>query len=137
MIAEMQLSSLSNPLASQEQLSSSTSQLDGIPLDLENSVRYAGAQLTQAAGILLRLPQEIITQAIITFSRFYVGPEGGSFRLHAVKVNASGMSTTKYQILIRGMVRMSQQHLSISQPRYLFFPNLPGLFSTYTHTSFP
>ncbi|MCJ1253840.1 hypothetical protein MMC24_001654 [Lignoscripta atroalba] len=88
MAPEVQLSSLANPLATLEQLSSSSSQLDGIPVDLENSMRYAGAQLTQAAGILLRLPQEIIAQAIVTFTRFYIGPEGGSFRLHASKVPA-------------------------------------------------
>ena len=88
MAPEIPLSTLSNPLVTLEQLSNSNSQLDGIPADLESHVRYAGAQLTQAAGILLRLPQEIIAQAIVTFTRFYVGPEGGSFRLHAAKVNS-------------------------------------------------
>ena len=82
------LQTLSNPLATVSQLSTSSSQLDGIPADLEASIRYAGAKLTQAAGILLRLRQEVIAQAIITFTRFYVGPEGGSFRLHAAKVRA-------------------------------------------------
>ncbi|MCJ1403505.1 hypothetical protein MMC11_006728 [Xylographa trunciseda] len=62
------------------------SQLDGLSSDLENSVRCRGALLTQAAGILLRLPQEIIAQAIVTFTRFYVGPEGDSFRVRAAKV---------------------------------------------------
>ena len=81
-----QLFSLSNPLVTVEQLSTSSSQLDGIPADLETSLRFAGAQLTQAAGILLRLPQEIIAQAIVIFYRFYVGPEGGSFRINALKV---------------------------------------------------
>jgi hypothetical protein len=81
------LHTLSNPLATIEQLSTSSSQLDGIPADLERSLRFAGAQLTQAAGILLRLPQEIIAQAIVIFQRFYVGSEGGSFRINAVKVS--------------------------------------------------
>lgn len=81
-----QLSSLSNPLATVDQLSNSSSQLDGIPADLESSLRLAGAQLTQAAGILLRLPQEIIAQAVVIFQRFYIGSEGGSFRINAVKV---------------------------------------------------
>ncbi|MCJ1372185.1 hypothetical protein MMC20_003407 [Loxospora ochrophaea] len=80
-----QLSTLSNPLVSVEQLSNSSSQLDGVSVDLEHSIRYAGAQLTQAAGVLLRLPQEIIAQAIITLNRFYIGPEGGSVRTHAVQ----------------------------------------------------
>lgn len=87
-----QLSSLSNPLATIEQLSTSSSQLDGVPADLESSLRFAGAQLTQAAGILLRLPQEIIAQAVVILYRFYVGSEGGSFRINAVKVPVKAIS---------------------------------------------
>ena len=82
----MDLASLSNPLATLEQLSNSSSQLDGLSSDLEGSVRFAGIQLTQAAGILLRLPQDIVAQAIVIFARFYTGPEGGSFVIHPPKV---------------------------------------------------
>ncbi|KAI9660115.1 MAG: hypothetical protein M1821_001467 [Bathelium mastoideum] len=78
------LSHLANPLASPEQLATSTSQLDGVPQDLEVSLRYAGARLTQLAGILLRLPQDIIAQAIVVFSRFWVG-EGGSLLEFGIK----------------------------------------------------
>ena len=80
------LHSLSNPLVTSEQLATSSSQLDGVPTDLEASVRNAGAQLIQAAGVLLRLPQQIIAQAIVILYRFYVGAEGGSVRINAVKV---------------------------------------------------
>ncbi|KAJ9219910.1 hypothetical protein DTO027B5_1197 [Paecilomyces variotii] len=76
---------LSNALATPAQLSTSSSSLDGIPSDLEASIRYAGALLTQAAGILLRLSQDIIAQAIVTFTRFWIGPEGGSLRIYAAK----------------------------------------------------
>lgn len=78
--------SIANPLVTIEQLSTSSSQLDGVPADLEASIRYAGAKLTQAAGIQLRLPQEVIAQAIVIFMRFYVGPEGGSFLINSAKV---------------------------------------------------
>jgi hypothetical protein len=74
----MQPSPLVNPQVTPTQLETSGSQLDGIPRDLEDSVRFAGAQLTQAAGVLLRLPQEVVAQAIIVFMRFWVGSEGGS-----------------------------------------------------------
>ncbi|KAL9634397.1 MAG: hypothetical protein Q9164_004114 [Protoblastenia rupestris] len=80
-----QLSSLSNPLVTPEQLITTSTQLDQIPADLEQSLRFAAAQLTQAAGILLRLPQEIIARAIVILYRFYVGAEGGSFRTNAAK----------------------------------------------------
>jgi len=83
--AIQQLSHLANPLATAEQLSSSGSQLDGIPEDLETSMLFGGARLTQMAGTLLRLPQDIVAQAIVIFMRFWTGAEGGSLREYAVK----------------------------------------------------
>ena len=74
----MEPSPLANPLATVAQLEESSSQVDGVPAHLENSIRFASARLIQAAGILLRLPQEVIAQSIILFTRFWVGPEGGS-----------------------------------------------------------
>ncbi|KAL4916824.1 cyclin-like protein [Aspergillus aurantiobrunneus] len=76
---------LSNALATPEQLTSSSSAIDGVPTDLETSIRFAGTQLTQAAGVLLRLSQDIIAQAIVTFTRFWLGPEGGSLRIYSAK----------------------------------------------------
>lgn len=84
----MQPSPLANPLVTVAQLESSGSQFDGIPQDLEDSVRYAGARLTQAAGMLLRLPQEVIAQALIVFMRFWVGTEGGSLAEFGVGVSS-------------------------------------------------
>lgn len=81
------LHSLSNLLATVEQLSTSSSFLDGVPSDLESSIRFAGLEVTQAAGILLRLPQDIIAQAMVIFTRFNLGPEGGSYRLNSAKVH--------------------------------------------------
>ncbi|KAL2795008.1 cyclin-like protein [Aspergillus keveii] len=86
---------LSNALATPEQLTSSSSSLDGVPADLETSIRFAGTQLTQAAGILLRLSQDIIAQAIVTFTRFWLGPEGGSLRIYCAKdVSAAALYMT-------------------------------------------
>lgn len=79
-------SHLSNPLATAGQLSQSGSLLDGVPTDLEDSIRFAGARLTQCAGVLLSLPQELIAQAIIVFHRFLVGVEGGSLKEYGAKV---------------------------------------------------
>lgn len=85
----MQPSPLVNSLATVAQLETSGSQLDGIPPDLEDSARYAGARLTQAAGSLLRLPQEVIAQAIIVFMRFWIGVEGGSLVEFGAGVSSS------------------------------------------------
>ncbi|KAI9832176.1 MAG: hypothetical protein M1819_004528 [Sarea resinae] len=76
------LTNLTNPLITPAQLSTSGSQLDGLPADLETSIRYAGCLLTQAAGILLRLPQDLIAQAIVILQRFWAGAEGGSMRVY-------------------------------------------------------
>lgn len=81
-------SHLSNPLATPEQLLSSGSQLDRIPQDLEDSIRFAGQRLTQLAGILLRLPEDIVAQAIVVYTRFWVGAEGGSLTQYGAKVRA-------------------------------------------------
>lgn len=85
-LAFQKLSHLANLLATIEQLESSGSQLDGVPANLERSLIFAGARLTQLAGILLRLPQDIIAQTIVVFTRFWIGPEGGSLREYSVKV---------------------------------------------------
>ena len=105
-----QLHPLSNPLVTLEQLSASSSQLDGVPADLESSCRFAGTQLTQAAGILLQLPQEIIAQAIVIFLRFYTGPEGGSFRVNAAKVPNKIFILLSAQTCLLMCRRMSPQH---------------------------
>ncbi|KAE8396256.1 autophagocytosis associated protein [Aspergillus alliaceus] len=86
---------LSNALATPEQLSNSSSSIDGVAPELETSIRFAGAQLTQAAGVLLRLSQDIIAQAVVTFTRFWIGAEGGSLRIYSVKdVSAAALYMT-------------------------------------------
>ena len=91
-MAPTQTSQLSNPLAAPGQLAQSGSQLDGVPAVLEDSIRFSGARLTQLAGVLLRLPQDIIAQAIVTFLRFWVGAEGGSLLEYGAKVYFHGPS---------------------------------------------
>jgi hypothetical protein len=82
----LSLTTVSNPVASIAQLETSGSRLDGITADLERSIFFAGASLTQSAGILLRLPQDTIAKAIVIFQRFWLGPEGGSLRDYGAEV---------------------------------------------------
>jgi hypothetical protein len=79
-------STITNPLATVAQLQTSGSQLDGLPADLEDSILFAGAALTQSAGVLLRLPQDDIAKAIVIFQRFWLGSEGGSLREYGANV---------------------------------------------------
>lgn len=83
-------SHLVNPLVSVVQLEASASQLDGVSKELEDSVRYETARLLQAAGVLLRLPQEVIAQAIIILNRYWVGADGGSLLEVDAKVSYEG-----------------------------------------------
>ncbi|KAK5680470.1 hypothetical protein LTS10_007399 [Elasticomyces elasticus] len=72
----MEPSHLVNPLATSSQLETSVSQIDEMPRHLEDSVRYESSRLNQAAGMLLRLPQEIIAQSIVILQRCWVGEHG-------------------------------------------------------------
>jgi len=81
-------SHLSNPLATIDQLAIFASQLDGVPADLETSIRYASQRVMQSAGVLLKLPQHMISEAIVIFSRFWLGPEGGSLLQYQTLVSA-------------------------------------------------
>ncbi len=84
--AIIDLSHLANPLVTSPQLETSVSQLDGVPRDLEDSIRFETARLMQAAGTLLRLTQELIAQSIIILYRFWIGADGGSLLEHDSKV---------------------------------------------------
>jgi hypothetical protein len=86
MVPVIGLSHITNPLATPDQLQTTASQLDRIPADLGTSIKFEGSRLIQAAGILLHLPQELVAEAIIIFSRFWLGPEGGSLAEYAAKV---------------------------------------------------
>ncbi|EXJ90455.1 hypothetical protein A1O1_03557 [Capronia coronata CBS 617.96] len=59
---------IANPLVTSKQLINLKNSED----DNGQSVRFAQAQLTSAAGILLRLSQEVIAQAIVLLQRFSV-----------------------------------------------------------------
>src|SRR3954469_11532056 len=63
------MSHLYNPLATSEQLYKNASNL---PAELQDSIRFYTARLTQAAGILLRLPQDITAQANVLLFRYWL-----------------------------------------------------------------
>lgn len=64
------MSHLWNPLATAQQLEASNAD-NALPGELQDSIRYSTAKLTQAAGILLRLPQDITAQAVVMLMRFW------------------------------------------------------------------
>ncbi|RVD84710.1 uncharacterized protein DFL_006439 [Arthrobotrys flagrans] len=60
------------PLATPAQLSTSPSQLSGIPDPVEQKLRLVACRLIQAAGILMELPQPTISTAILLLQRYYL-----------------------------------------------------------------
>ncbi|KAL3419889.1 cyclin domain-containing protein [Phlyctema vagabunda] len=68
------MSHLSNPLATAEQLYQKSS-VNSLPIELQDSIRYHTARLTQAAGILLRLPQDITAQANVLLFRYWLSDD--------------------------------------------------------------
>lgn len=62
---------LSNPLATTRQLLSRTAS-NSLPPELQDCIRFYTARLTQAAGILLQLPQDITAQAIVILHRYWL-----------------------------------------------------------------
>lgn len=65
------MSHLSNPLATPDQLYQKSS-INALPTELQDSIRFYTARLTQAAGILLQLPQDITAQANVLLFRYWV-----------------------------------------------------------------
>ncbi|CAL3967851.1 unnamed protein product [Diplocarpon coronariae] len=66
------MSHLSNPLATPTQLRALTTLNRPLPPELQDSIRFHTARLTQAAGLLLRLPQDITAKANVLLFRFWV-----------------------------------------------------------------
>lgn len=65
------MSHLSNPLATTEQLFKNVSN-NPLPTELLDSIRFYTARLTQAAGVLLRLSQDITAQANVLLFRYWL-----------------------------------------------------------------
>jgi hypothetical protein len=65
------MSHLSNPLATAEQLYKKAS-VNDLPAELQDSILFFTARLTQAAGILLRLPQDVTAQANVLLFRYWL-----------------------------------------------------------------
>ena len=88
-------SELTNALATAVQLETSSTQLDEVPRELEDSIRFETARLMQAAGVLLRLPEELIAQSIIILYRFWTSADGGSM----LEYDASVCLLSRFSIL--------------------------------------
>jgi hypothetical protein len=63
---------LSNPLSTPTQLFTLNTLHSPLPPDLQASIRFYTARLTQAGGLLLRLPQDITAQANVLLFRYWI-----------------------------------------------------------------
>jgi cyclin L len=64
------MANLANPLATVEQLY--RYKYNSLPTDLQDTVFFATQCLTQAAGLLLELPQSLTAQANILLARYWL-----------------------------------------------------------------
>lgn len=62
---------MSNPLATVAQLYQ-RNRLDALPQDIQDVIFFSTQCLTQAAGILLRLPQSVTAQANVVLARYWL-----------------------------------------------------------------
>lgn len=69
------LEHLANPLITAQQLYSLQDD-DRDSAENGRSIRYMQAILTQAAGVLLRLPQEVVAVSLVLLQRFWVEGHG-------------------------------------------------------------
>lgn len=65
------MSNLTNPLATPDQLYR-RSQFSALPTDLQDLIFFQSQTLTQAAGLLLQLPQSVTAQANVLLARFWL-----------------------------------------------------------------
>ncbi|KAL9112882.1 MAG: hypothetical protein Q9227_002959 [Pyrenula ochraceoflavens] len=86
------LDRIANPLATPEQIIDLRDSDAVNSLEKADSVRFVQSQLTQAAGVLLRIPQEIISQAIILITRFWLA-EGWSASFAPKTISAAALYT--------------------------------------------
>lgn len=63
---------MTNPLATAEQLYRRISSFRALPSDLQDAIFIATQSLTQAAGLLLRLPQSITARASVVLARYWL-----------------------------------------------------------------
>ncbi|KAI0457547.1 cyclin-like protein [Xylaria acuta] len=63
---------MTNPLATVDQLYRRTSSFGALPSDLQDAIFFATQSLTQAAGLLLRLPQSVTAQASVVLARYWL-----------------------------------------------------------------
>lgn len=83
-----ELEHLANPLVTVEQLYLLQDDDRG-RAENGQSVRYAQALLTQAAGVLLRLPQEVVATSLVLLQRFWIEGHGEGHATADLKVHKS------------------------------------------------
>lgn len=67
----LKMAHMLNPLATVEQLYQRNS-FSSLPSELQDAVFFATQCLTQAAGLLLQLPQSVTTQANVILARYWL-----------------------------------------------------------------
>lgn len=89
---------MTNPLATVDQLYQRNS-FGALPLDLQDVVFFATQALTQAAGLLLRLPQSVTACANVVLARYWLTESPLLYEFSVSSLTPSPGSSNAHTIL--------------------------------------
>ena len=124
------VANLTNPLVSPSQLLALKQYDEDNYPGTADCIRFAQVQLVQSAGVLLRLPQEVIAQAIVLLQRFFIlSTEVDTSRISAKDASAAVLYLTAKlsftPVSPRSVLTVYHFLTSKSSPLQLFNPLPP------------
>ncbi|KAI6247592.1 Cyclin-L1 [Erysiphe necator] len=118
------MSQLSNPLVTVSQLFHGVNLNNQIPPELQESIRFYTARLTQAAGILLRLPQNITAQANVLLFRYWAEVDLLKYEFSEVSAAVIYL-TAKISSSPRALRGIANVYAYLLSPNSILSPSLP------------
>ncbi len=127
------MSHLANPLATPEQLYQRRS-FSSLPVELQDAIFFSTQCLTQAAGVLLQLPQSITAQANVVLARYWlVEPFMAyefsvcalAFGSHVHLLTTSRMSLLRPSTSLRKSAPPLDRHAMFPTSTHTFSPEAP------------
>lgn len=131
------MSHLTNPLATPDQLYR-RSQFSALPTDLQDLIFFQSQALTQAAGLLLQLPQSVTAQANVLLARFWLvepllSHEFSSASAAALYLVAKlGPSPASPRNIANVYTYLLSPHSTLFRPQTAAAPKPPDNASSYT-----
>ena len=127
---------MTNPLATPEQLYQRNS-FGSLPQDLQDAVFFATQCLTQAAGLLLQLPQSVTAQANILIARYWLVDPAMSNEFSVSRYVPSQVHSALFLGRLLTMRRTSPLLPFTSSQRWALHRAHPAMYLMFSPTSSP